>query len=769
MSFNIHPLPQNQPPPRTGQAFLRRIHGPDWTDIWVASSDGWGGGRAGDIITSFPVSTGHYYSAAHIRLGATTRSNATFESLWAIVIDDVGTSAGSNLDLDGHRMFLPEPTAIIETSENNFQWLYALAAPEPDIAKISAAFAALKLHPLLGPGFKDTADLTHYFRLPGGVNPKPGKESFSTTCRELDLGNRYEFDQLMAAFGINMAAATVAAPLRAPASAPSEQVPVARIRAMFDALPNNFDRWAWLSMAHAVAAATQGEPAEARDAFVAWSATHIPKDPQITPDMVIAEAERVWDTLGDDHKAGAGTLRRHLEQGASRYKDRIVLDPGEGFAEEVDETRAEAAVNDIASIAKLKDEAKETEDLLAELYKARGVINPAYEEPDPNLYDKAHELPLEDISDPQGPFIEDPTVIPEYSLNRGYASMIVGPPSAGKSALGIAIANAVVNNAPRIAGSPATLKPYFLGDAIIIGNEDGVRQSKKRLAALRLHHKLTGAPQHGTIHFGQTQIARKVGDKFVLTCSALLRTLIKLRKKSEISVIVIDTLASVVAGIGENDNSEMQEVMQLLKRIAWATWSAVIVMHHPTKTGMAGDKDRSMMDGRGASSTVGAVRASGGFSPPTPTEREEYGFTPDQMKTVVVYENTKQSWGRAPQKVFFNKISVGVPGIDALGALQADDAVVLEPFNPIPLSNDDKDREVLDAIARHPREVKYDHNGSRSSNHKDHLTKITGLRMPQLREIVTRLRDAGKVGLRDMKVNGNLIPIIEIVEGLGVI
>ena len=80
-----------------------------------------------------------------------------------LMLDDIGTKAvGPDL----------EPTAIVETSEGNFQWLYKLDPPCTDLDLFEAVQDALAEAGYSDPGAKSA---TRIFRLPGSINASKGR------------------------------------------------------------------------------------------------------------------------------------------------------------------------------------------------------------------------------------------------------------------------------------------------------------------------------------------------------------------------------------------------------------------------------------------------------------------------------------------------------------------------------------------------------------------------------------------------------------------
>jgi hypothetical protein len=102
------------------------------------------------------------------------RGEASFGHGLALMVDDVGTGTGSKggLALDVVRAIL-EPTAIVETSPNNFQCWYFLDAPCADMVEFKAFLVGFVAGVLVNKGGDTTIrDVSRYGRMPVGVNNK---------------------------------------------------------------------------------------------------------------------------------------------------------------------------------------------------------------------------------------------------------------------------------------------------------------------------------------------------------------------------------------------------------------------------------------------------------------------------------------------------------------------------------------------------------------------------------------------------------------------
>lgn len=156
------------------QTFVRAVFGDDWAEKAFFVDDGaWGTRKR---LAELDDTRGCYWCVGAIPWGK-ARKNENVETVRALVIDDVGTKVdvGDAMSLD-----IGMPTAIVGTSEKNFQYVYRFSNPPAG----HAAFNRFR-QGLLGElqGASDGKDAVHLFRLPWGINHKPGRNEFAVNGR----------------------------------------------------------------------------------------------------------------------------------------------------------------------------------------------------------------------------------------------------------------------------------------------------------------------------------------------------------------------------------------------------------------------------------------------------------------------------------------------------------------------------------------------------------------------------------------------------------
>lgn len=265
--------------------FLNTYFGDDLTFVYVCHSGDWKPQPAATAVLD--PAKGWYWCPARLTLdanGQRLKENAL--SVHALVIDDVG----QKIDRDAFKRIAGSktPTTLVETSPGNWQAGYRLEGVTP------AEFEALRLRL---PWKADGADCVHWWRLPGGVNPKPEHKGFKTGKAWYGTGN---LDWLPAGGG-----SSPGAPGRKTAEAP-----LWLVEKLLGLMPNDpaiYPYEAWIAIGIAVKAAC-GEAG--RDAWKAWSATVAQG----------VDLDDKWDTFDPTTSSGIRKLamEAELRSGPSR-------------------------------------------------------------------------------------------------------------------------------------------------------------------------------------------------------------------------------------------------------------------------------------------------------------------------------------------------------------------------------------------------------------------------------------------------------------------
>ncbi|ACK52025.1 conserved hypothetical protein [Methylocella silvestris BL2] len=195
------------------------------------------------------------------------------------------------------------------------------------------------------------------------------------------------------------------------------------------------------------------------------------------------------------------------------------------------------------------------------------------------------------------------------------ASQVVGASKLGKSAFMLRLALAVATGKESILRGPGNISPERLhkcGPVIVYNAEDPQAEMQRRLSAVQKFHGVIGRVKHGiTLWSGSSRrlivAERKDGRTSAVTEGPGFAKLREMIRRKKPTLVILDPLVSLVAGIGENENDAMDAAFRLLITIAAEENTAILIVHHTGKTEKAVDDIHA---GRGASASGGVVRGS---------------------------------------------------------------------------------------------------------------------------------------------------------------
>ena len=133
--------------------------------------------------------------------GEFRRRKENFAGGLLLMIDDIGTGAGSKFP---RNLIDPlPPSAMIETSPDNFQAVYLFDELITDMAKFEALIRGFIERQFLG---RDTgmAGVNRVFRPPAGINGKPKHHRHRVNLAEWAPERRYSLQDVAKAYGLNL-------------------------------------------------------------------------------------------------------------------------------------------------------------------------------------------------------------------------------------------------------------------------------------------------------------------------------------------------------------------------------------------------------------------------------------------------------------------------------------------------------------------------------------------------------------------------------------
>lgn len=588
----------------------------------------------------------NYVSAGVFADGNAGKTGENQRGAVRIVLDDVGTkSKWPNL----------APTMAIETSPGNHQFSYFLEGVERDLPRVEAFLNELARLGFTDPGSKSKE---HYFRIPGS-NVKPEHNGFRDKVRVWALERRFSLEQLAEGVGI-----TIPAPGSVPVSA-GKLTPEALlapgaddeergnvVARMLDCIENDgrFDsRSDWIDMLHAAHGACNGDP-NGLSAFMEWSDR-------------ADDAERVWDTCKGSDRLGFSRLMGWLAEDAYEVAGQAPPPGDETDAQRQHRERAAALHRQIRfehAVALFSRAPAVTAnefgrlEPLSRLIEAEGARrtassgNLAAERGDdwkqalqalesaraaPSFADIGSTIvggllafnPSDTRPRPIRPNITD-------FLTRGQVTLLYSAPAVGKSTFVAALAVALAWEKPDLLGLPGL---DWAGDTMVLSNEDGHSVLMDKFTATVRSFGLTPAEQKHAIlvepRSSITLIEQVAGGAIAPTTAGIefVKRLAERRRDSGSphgpALLVIDTLATITAGLNENDAGAMQAAMNVLTGIARSGFLSVLVLHHTGKAaGTGGAID--MFSARGSGAIVASARMAAPMRWPTDEEVLRFGW-----------------------------------------------------------------------------------------------------------------------------------------------
>ena len=251
---------------------------------------------------------------------------------------------------------------------------------------------------------------------------------------------------------------------------------------------------------------------------------------------------------------------------------------------------------------------------------------------------------------------------------KAYITGLVAPGGTGKSSLALALGISVASN-----NDILQLGARQQANVLVINNEDSYDELRRRIAGI-------------TTQFGINPISLKdrlfyesgYEKKYMLSEmsdsgqkeTAFASDLIKYMLEKEIGLLIVDPFVST-HNAPENDNTAMDQVMSIYRKIAAKTGAAITLIHHTrkqqdTKGSSAGNADIA----RGASALKDAVRVVATLTPMSTVEAKAITFDAQKQSRHFRLDFAKQNfspacvnawWFRMESCLIDNGEHVGVP------------------------------------------------------------------------------------------------------------
>jgi len=212
------------------------------------------------------------------------------------------------------------------------------------------------------------------------------------------------------------------------------------------------------------------------------------------------------------------------------------------------------------------------------------------------------------------------------------------------------------------------------GKVWLINNEDDTDEQYRRLMGIAQHHNIPWQTLKEnlflTCGYGNPYIVAHEGPDGVIAHPNAEKIIEEALAKG-ITYIVFDPFITV-HDTEENDNGAIQQVANVLKRIAKESGAAIEVVHHTKKAGAKSDSETHAGDvesGRGASSLKDACRIAITLARMAPKTAEKLGINyEDEGRFLVRLDHGKGNFSGPPEGAsWFKQVSVLLSNGDTVG------------------------------------------------------------------------------------------------------
>lgn len=274
---------------------------------------------------------------------------------------------------------------------------------------------------------------------------------------------------------------------------------------------------------------------------------------------------------------------------------------------------------------------------------------------------------------------------------RGQLTVLVAPPGAGKSTLGIALGVAAATGRSELVGEPV----HESVKAWIWNNEDDRHELKRRLAAVMQHWRVTPADLRGRLALNSGSerplVVARAGKDGVVQRLPDVDAVAEIVRRESIGLLVVDPFVETHA-VDENDNAQVKAVAALWREVARRCDCAVVLVHHTGKPPAAAPDSwvGSLSASRGASSLGGVARIVRTLFSTSEKDAERLGIPPEERHRWVRLDDAKANLALASgQARWFERVSVTIANGEEVG--------VLVPGDPAPAAPQRASDEAIEA------------------------------------------------------------------------
>jgi hypothetical protein len=254
---------------------------------------------------------------------------------------------------------------------------------------------------------------------------------------------------------------------------------------------------------------------------------------------------------------------------------------------------------------------------------------------------------------------------------RGHLTVLVAPPGAGKSTLGIALAVASATGRGEIVGETVheTIKAW------VWNNEDDRNELRRRLAAIMQQWDVAPVDLRGKLGLNSGSerplvIAKATKDGAVLRLPDI-EAIIERVQAEGIGLLIVDPFVETHE-VDENNNAQIKAVAALWREVARRGDCAVVIVHHTGKPPAASPDawTGSLSASRGASSLGGVARIMRTLFAMSQSDADKFGLDAEERRLWVRLDDAKANLSLASGTArWFKRVSITIANGEEVGAL----------------------------------------------------------------------------------------------------
>ena len=250
---------------------------------------------------------------------------------------------------------------------------------------------------------------------------------------------------------------------------------------------------------------------------------------------------------------------------------------------------------------------------------------------------------------------------------KKYITGLVAPGGVGKSSLALALGISVASN-----NDILNLGVRKQANVLIINNEDSHDELKRRIAGITTQFGINPISLKNTLFYEsgyeKKYMLSEMSDSGQKE-TAFAGDLIKYMLDKDIGLLIVDPFVST-HNAPENDNTAMDQVMSIYRKIAAQTGASITIIHHTRKQDTKGSSAGNADIARGASAFKDAARVVATLNPMSKAEAQKLTFDDQKRSRHFRLDFAKQNfspacvnetWFRMESCLIDNGEHVGVP------------------------------------------------------------------------------------------------------------